>query len=157
MARNWAHHGRICACWQPVARAMTKGPHQGLSMHSKLNDLLEQLVLRGWAKVDLPAGVSKVPPDAPWWSIDLGAGLGAVTTVSLHPWPGGLLEFSLCVLIDAEDRIQSYELECNAMPVPVALINWWGGLESALLQAETLKDELIAAWDQEISAGGEWP
>ena len=43
------------------------------------------------------------------------------------------------------------------MPVPVALINWWGGLESALLQAQTLKDELIAAWDQEISAGGEWP
>lgn len=135
-----------------MARAMTKTPHQGLSMRSNLNDLLEQLVLRGWAKLDLPAGVPKVPPDAPWWSIDL----GAVTTVSLHPWPSGLLEFSICVLIDAEDQIQSYELECNAMPVPVALINWWGGLESALLQAETLKDELIAAWDQEISAGGEW-
>ena len=122
-------------------------------MRSNLNDLLEQLVLRGWAKLDLTAGVPKVPPDAPWWSIDL----GAVKTVSLHPWPSGLLEFSICVLIDAEDQIQSYELECNAMPVPVALINWWGGLESALLQAETLKDELIAAWDQEISAGGEWP
>ena len=60
-------------------------------------------------------------------------------------------------LVDAENQIQSYELECNAMPVPVALINWWGGLEGALLQAGTLKDELIAAWDQEISAGGEWP
>ena len=122
-------------------------------MRSNLNDLLEQLVLRGWAKLDLPTGVSKITPDLPWWSIDL----GEVTTVSLHPWPSGLLEFSICVLVDADNQIQSYELECNAMPVPVALINWWGGLEGALLQAGTLKDELIAAWDQEISAGGEWP
>ncbi|MDA0965193.1 MAG: hypothetical protein O3C02_09060, partial [Cyanobacteria bacterium] len=85
---------------------MTKTPHPGESMRSSLNDLLEQLVLRGWAKLDLPAGVPKVTPDCPWWSIDL----GPVTTVSLHPWSNGLLEFSICVLIDAEEQIQSYEL-----------------------------------------------
>jgi|DEB0MinimDraft_6_1074348.scaffolds.fasta_scaffold105249_2 hypothetical protein len=136
-----------------MGRAMTKTPHPGESMRSSLNDLLEQLVLRGWAKLDLPAGVPKVTPDCPWWSIDL----GPVTTVSLHPWSNGLLEFSICVLIDAEEQIQSYELECNAMPVPVALINWWGGLEIALEQSEALKNQLIAAWDQEISAGGELP
>jgi hypothetical protein len=53
--------------------------------------------------------------------------------------------------------IQSFELECNAMPVPVALINWWGGLDSALQQACWLRDQLIAAWDREISTGGELP
>ena len=136
-----------------MGRAMTKTPQPGESMRSSLNDLLEQLVLRGWAKLDLPAGVPKVTPNCPWWSIDL----GPVTTVSLHPWSNGLLEFSICVLIDAEEQIQSYELECNAMPVPVALINWWGGLEIALEQSEALKNQLIAALDQEISAGGELP
>ena len=136
-----------------MGRAMTKTPQPGESMRSSLNDLLEQLVLRGWAKLDLPAGVPKVTPNCPWWSIDL----GPVTTVSLHPWSNGLLEFSICVLIDAEEQIQSYELECNAMPVPVALINLWGGLEVALEQSEALKNQLIATWDQEISAGGELP
>ena len=136
-----------------MGRAMTKTPQPGESMRSSLNDLLEQLVLRGWAKLDLPAGVPKVTTNCPWWSIDL----GPVTTVSLHPWSNGLLEFSICVLIDAEEQIQSYELECNAMPVPVALINWWGGLEVALEQSEALKNQLIATWDQEISAGGELP
>ena len=136
-----------------MGRAMTKTPQPGESMRSSLNDLLEQLVLRGWAKLDLPAGVPKVTPNCPWLSIDL----GPVTTVSLHPWSNWLLEFSICVLIDAEEQIQSYELECNAMPVPVALINWWGGLEIALEQSEALKNQLIAAWDQEISAGGELP
>ena len=53
--------------------------------------------------------------------------------------------------------IQSFELECNAMPVPVALINWWGGLDAALVQASWLRDQLVAAWDREISTGGEMP
>jgi hypothetical protein len=39
----------------------------------------------------------------------------------------------------------------------VALINWWGGLDAALGQASWLRDELVAAWDREISAGGELP
>jgi hypothetical protein len=43
------------------------------------------------------------------------------------------------------------------MPVPVALINWWGGLDAALMQADWLRDQLIAAWDREISTGGELP
>jgi hypothetical protein len=77
--------------------------------------------------------------------------------VSLHPWREGLLEFTITVLADDDNVIQSFELECNAMPVPVALINWWGGLDAALGQASWLRDELVAAWDREISAGGELP
>ncbi len=73
------------------------------------------------------------------------------------PLAKGLLEFSITVLVDGDDTIQSFELECNAMPVPVALINWWGGLDVALAQAAALKDQLITAWDREISAGGEMP
>jgi hypothetical protein len=123
-------------------------------MRSSLRDLLNQLVQRGWAKVDLQPQVPRPPPEGPWWTIDLGS---AVTTVTLHPWRQGLLEFTLTVLADAEDGIQSFELECNAMPVPVALINWWGGLDAALLQAGWLRDQLISAWDREISTGGELP
>ena len=58
---------------------------------------------------------------------------------------------------DGDDQIQSFELECNAMPIPVALINWWGGLDAALTQASWLRDQLISAWDREISLGGELP
>jgi hypothetical protein len=43
------------------------------------------------------------------------------------------------------------------MPIPVALINWWGGLDAALEQAGGLRDQLIAAWDREISTGGDLP
>jgi hypothetical protein len=122
-------------------------------MRSTLNELLNQLVQRGWAKVDPTPGLPRPAPCGPWWSIDL----GAVTTVTLHPWQQGLLEFSLTVLADPQDAIQSFELECNAMPVPVALINWWGGLDAALVQASWLRDQLVAAWDREISTGGEMP
>ena len=122
-------------------------------MRSTLNELLNQLVQRGWAKVDPTPGVPRPAPYGPWWSIEL----GAVTTVTLHPWQQGLLEFSLTVLADPQDAIQSFELECNAMPVPVALINWWGGLDAALVQAGWLRDQLVAAWDREISTGGEMP
>ena len=127
-------------------------------MRATLNSLLQQLVQRGWAKLDPIPGELRPAPAGPWWTIDVGCfALGNVTTVTLHPWRQGLLEFSITVLVDGEDTIQSYELECNAMPVPVALINWWGGLDVALAQAATLKDQLIAAWDREISAGGELP
>ncbi len=127
-------------------------------MRATLNSLLQQLVQRGWPKLDSTPGQGRPPPAGPWWTIDVGCfALGNVTTVTLHPWRQGLLEFSITVLVDAEDTIQSYELECNAMPVPVALINWWGGLDVALAQAAALKDQLIAAWDREISAGGELP
>ncbi|MFM8259002.1 MAG: hypothetical protein ACKN83_04135 [Vulcanococcus sp.] len=123
-------------------------------MRSHLGELLNQLVQRGWAKVDLQPGVPRPPPPGPWWTVELGS---AVTMVTLHPWQQGLLEFTLTVLVDADDVIQSFELECNAMPVPVALINWWGGLDSALQQASWLRDRLIAAWDREISTGGDLP
>ena len=127
-------------------------------MRATLNSLLQQLVQRGWAKLDPIPGELRPAPAGPWWTIDVGCfALGNVTTVTLHPWRQGLLEFSITVLVDGEDTIQSYELECNAMPVPVALINWWGGLDLALAQAAALKDQLIAAWDREISAGGELP
>ena len=122
-------------------------------MRSTLNELLNQLVQRGWAKVDPTPGLPRPAPCGPWWSIEL----GAVTTVTLHPWQQGLLEFSLTVLADPQDAIQSFELECNAMPVPVALINWWCGLDAALVQAGWLRDQLMAAWDREISTGGEMP
>lgn len=126
----------------------------GLPMRASLRDLLNQLVQRGWAKVDLnPGGLPRPAPVGPWWTIEL----GTITTVTLHPWNQGLLEFTLTVLADPDDGIQSFELECNAMPVPVALINWWGGLDAALLQADWLRDQLIDAWDHEISAGGEMP
>ena len=127
-------------------------------MRATLNSLLQQLVQRGWPKLDATPGQGRPAPAGPWWTIDVGCfALGNVTTVTLHPWRQGLLEFSITVLVDAEDTIQSYELECNAMPVPVALINWWGGLDVALAQTAALKDQLIAAWDREISAGGELP
>jgi hypothetical protein len=127
-------------------------------MRATLNDLLQQLVLRGWAKLDLQHGELRPGHQGPWWSIELGCfALGNVTTVTLHPWQEGLLEFSITVLVDGDDTIQSFELECNAMPVPVALINWWGGLDLALEQAANLRDQLIAAWDREISTGGELP
>jgi hypothetical protein len=127
-------------------------------MRATLNSLLQQLVQRGWPKLDATPGQGRPAPAGPWWTIDVGCfALGNVTTVTLHPWRQGLLEFSITVLVDAEDTIQSYELECNAMPVPVALINWWGGLDVALAQTSALKDQLIAAWDREISAGGELP
>jgi hypothetical protein len=122
-------------------------------MRSTFNELLNQLVQRGWAKVDPTPGLPRPAPCGPWWSIEL----GAVTTVTLHPWQQGLLEFSLTVLADPQDAIQSFELECNAMPVPVALINWWGGLDAALVQAGWLRDQLVAAWDREITTGGEMP
>jgi hypothetical protein len=122
-------------------------------MRSTLKDLLNQLVQRGWAKVDPTPGLPRPAPCGPWWSIEL----GAMTTVTLHPWQQGLLEFSLTVLADPQDAIQSFELECNAMPVPVALINWWGGLDAALVQGSWLRDQLVAAWDREISTGGEMP
>jgi hypothetical protein len=127
-------------------------------MGASLSDLLEQLVQRGWAKLDLNPSQPRPAPNGPWWSIELGNfALGNVTTVTLHPWPAGLLEFSLSLLVDSEDVIQSFELDCNAMPVPVALINWWGGLDAALEQAGGLRDQLIAAWDREISTGGDLP
>ena len=127
-------------------------------MRATLNSLLQQLVQRGWPKLDPIPGELRPAPAGPWWTIEVGCfALGNVTTVTLHPWHQGLLEFSITVLVDGEDTIQSYELECNAMPVPVALINWWGGLDLALAQAAALKDQLIAAWDREISAGGELP
>lgn len=127
-------------------------------MRSTLNALLQQLVQRGWPKLDLQRGLPRPPPTGPWWSIDLGSPEGGqVTTVTLHPWQQGLLEFTITVLADGEDQIQSFELECNAMPIPVALINWWGGLDAALTQAGWLRDQLINAWDREISLGGELP
>ena len=127
-------------------------------MRASLGELLEQLVQRGWAKLDLTPSQVRPTPPGPWWTVELGNfALGNVTTVTLHPWPSGLLEFSLSVLIDADDLIQSFELDCNAMPIPVALINWWGGLDAALEQAGGLRDQLIAAWDREISTGGELP
>lgn len=127
-------------------------------MRASLGELLEQLVQRGWAKLDLTPSQVRPTPAGPWWTVELGNfALGNVTTVTLHPWPSGLLEFSLSVLIDADDLIQSFELDCNAMPIPVALINWWGGLDAALEQAGGLRDQLIAAWDHEISTGGELP
>lgn len=127
-------------------------------MRASLGELLGQLVQRGWAKIDLTPGQPRPAPSGPWWTVELGNfALGNVTTVTLHPWPSGLLEFSLSVLIDADDLIQSFELDCNAMPIPVALINWWGGLDAALEQAGGLRDQLIAAWDREISTGGELP
>ena len=127
-------------------------------MRATLSDLLQQLVLRGWAKLDLRHGHLRPVPDGPWWSIELGCfALGNVTTVTLHPWQEGLLEFSISVLVDGDDTIQSFELDCNAMPVPVALINWWGGLDLVLEQADRLRDQLITTWDREISTGGELP
>ena len=127
-------------------------------MRATLNQLLQQLVQRSWPKIDQPHDALSQPPKGPWWSIEVGCfALGNVTTVTLHPWRQGLLDFSITVLVDGDDTIQSFELECNAMPVPVALINWWGGLDVALAQAGALKDQLIAAWDREISAGGELP
>ena len=122
-------------------------------MRSSLNDLLSQLVQRGWAKLDPPAGMPRAAPPGPWWTIDI----GQVTTVTLHPWQQGVLEFTLTVLADPQNGIQSFELECNAMPVPVALINWWSWLDAALLQAGWLRDQLMAAWEREISTGGELP
>ena len=105
-------------------------------MRATLNHLLQQLVQRGWPKIDQPDNALSQTPQGPWWSIEVGSfALGNVTTVTLHPWRQGLLEFSITVLVDGDDTIQSYELECNAMPVPVALINWWGGLDVALAQA----------------------
>lgn len=127
-------------------------------MRSTLNGLLQQLVQRGWPKRDLQRGALRPAPVGPWWSIDLGNGdPDQVTTVTLHPWQQDLLEFTITVLADGDDQIQSFELECNAMPIPVALINWWGGLDAALSQASWLRDQLIAAWDREISLGGELP
>ena len=127
-------------------------------MRASLPDLLSQLVQRGWAKVDPQPGYPRPAPVGPWWTIELASPEGgAITTITLHPWSQGLLEFSLMVLADADGVIQSFELECNAMPVPVALINWWGGLDAALMQADWLRDQLIAAWDREISTGGELP
>jgi hypothetical protein len=123
-------------------------------MRSHLGELLHQLVQRGWAKVDLQPGVPRPPPPGPWWTVELS---NPVTTVTLHPWQQGLLEFTLIILVDADAVIQSFELECNAMPIPVALINWWGGLDSALQQASWLRDQLISAWDREISTGGDLP
>lgn len=136
---------------------------EGGPMRSTLNGLLQQLVLRGWAKRD-PAEAEPLShtlrnlSDGPWWSIDLASDdNGNITTVLLHPWEEGLLEFTITVLVDEDDEIRSFELECNAMPVPVALINWWGGLDMALRQAATLRQQLINTWDREISAGGELP
>ena len=127
-------------------------------MRATLNDLLQQLVRRGWPKIDKPDAHQRDCSAGPWWTIDVGCmALGNVTTVTLHPWQHGLLEFSITVLVDGYDTIQSFELECNAMPVPVALINWWGGLDVALQQALLLRDQLITAWDREISTGGELP
>lgn len=127
-------------------------------MRATLADLLSQLVQRGWPKLDLDRAGPRLAPAGPWWSIDNGSfALGNVTLVTLHPWRQGLLEFTITVLIDDEDTIQSFELDCNAMPVPVALINWWGGLDAALDQSACLRDQLIRAWDREISAGGELP
>ena len=131
-------------------------------MRASLPDLLSQLVQRGWAKVDPQPGLTRPAPVAPWWTIELASELAssegcAITTITLHPWNQGLLEFSLTVLADSDGVIQSFELECNAMPVPVALINWWGGLDAALMQADWLRDQLITAWDREISTGGELP
>jgi len=127
-------------------------------MRTTLQELLQQLVLRGWPKIDNPEIFAREGPGGPWWTIEVGCpALGDVTTVTLHPWPLGLLEFAITVLVDADDTIQSFELDCNAMPIPVALVNWWGGLDLALAQATVLKEQLIAAWDREISTGGELP
>ena len=92
-------------------------------MRSSLRDLLNQLVQRGWAKLDVQPGVPRPAPPGPWWTIDLGTD---VTTVTLHPWREGLLEFTITVLADDDNVIQSFELECNAMPVPVALADTTG-------------------------------
>jgi len=127
-------------------------------MRATVNELLQQLVQRGWPKLDLQHGHLHLVPEGPWWSIELGCfALGNVTTVTLHPWQEGLLEFSISVLVDGDDTIQSFELDCNALPVPVALINWWGGLDLVLEQAGSLRHQLIDAWDREISAGGDLP
>ena len=127
-------------------------------MRATLHELLQQLVQRGWPKIDQPDEHRRAAGHTPWWTIDVGCvALGNVTTVTLHPWQHGLLEFSITVLVDGDDTIQSFELDCNAMPIPVALVNWWGSLDIALAQAAQLKDQLIAAWDREISTGGELP
>ena len=127
-------------------------------MRATLHQLLQQLVQRGWPKIDQPEEHRRSGSQAPWWTIDVGCvALGNVTTVTLHPWQHGLLEFSITVLVDGDDTIQSFELDCNAMPIPVALVNWWGNLDIALAQAAQLKDQLIAAWDREISTGGDLP
>ena len=127
-------------------------------MRATLHQLLQQLVQRGWPKIDQPEEHRSSGGQAPWWTIDVGCvALGNVTTVTLHPWQHGLLEFSITVLVDGDDTIQSFELDCNAMPIPVALVNWWGSLDIALAQATQLKDQLIAAWDREISTGGDLP
>jgi hypothetical protein len=127
-------------------------------MRATLHELLQQLVQRGWPKIDQPEEHRRAGGRAPWWTIDVGCmALGNVTTVTLHPWQHGLLEFSITVLVDGDDTIQSFELDCNAMPIPVALVNWWGSLDIALAQAAQLKDQLITAWDREISTGGDLP
>ena len=127
-------------------------------MRATLHQLLQQLVQRGWPKIDQPEEHRSSGGQYPWWTIDVGCvALGNVTTVTLHPWQHGLLEFSITVLVDGDDTIQSFELDCNAMPIPVALVNWWGNLDIALAQAAQLKDQLIAAWDREISTGGDLP
>jgi hypothetical protein len=127
-------------------------------MRATLHELLQQLVQRGWPKIDQPEEHRRAGGPAPWWTIEVGCiALGNVTTVTLHPWQHGLLEFSITVLVDGDDTIQSFELDCNAMPIPVALVNWWGSLDIALAQAAQLKDQLIAAWDREISTGGDLP
>ena len=127
-------------------------------MRATLHELLQQLVQRGWPKIDQPEQHRRGSRSGPWWTIEVGCfALGNVTTVTLHPWQQGPLEFSITVLVDGDDTIQSFELDCNAMPIPVALVNWWGGLDIALTQATQLKDQLIAAWDREISAGGDLP
>jgi hypothetical protein len=127
-------------------------------MRATLHELLQQLVQRGWPKIDQPDQYRRGDDRGPWWTIDVGCvALGNVTTVTLHPWHQGLLEFSITVLVDGDDTIQSFELDCNAMPIPVALVNWWGSLDIALAQATQLKDQLIAAWDREISKGGDLP
>lgn len=121
---------------------------------SPLSELLDQLVQRGWPKLDAGAGRRVPVPGSPWWSIELG---DTTPLVTLHPWQQGLLEFTITVLADQEETIQSFELECNAMPIPVALINWWGGLDAALLQAGWLRDQLMTSWEREISQGAELP
>ena len=123
-------------------------------MASPLSELLDQLVQRGWPKLDAGAGRRVPGPVGPWWSIDLG---DTTPLVTLHPWQQGLLEFTITVLADQEETIQSFELECNAMPIPVALVNWWGGLDAALLQAGWLRDQLMTSWEREISRGAELP
>ncbi len=69
-------------------------------MRSSLRDLLNQLVQRGWAKLDVQPGVPRPAPPGPWWTIDLGTD---VTTVTLHPWREGLLELTITVLADDDN------------------------------------------------------